>query len=131
MLPLSAPGCFPTKIIRGLSPRLKSSKMMKLLPPHCSGLSFGISCSLTNAASVSLRHTTAAALNLFQELPLRFDSQPDSNTTLQLAREHRLSVYDAVYLELAIRRRLPLLTFDAELAEAAKRMNVANPLSLQ
>ena len=44
---------------------------------------------------------TAAALNLFQELPLRFDSQPDSNTTLQLAREHRLSVYDAVYLELA------------------------------
>ena len=63
---------------------------------------------------------TAAALNLFQELPLRFDSQPDSNTTLQLAREHRLSVYDAVYLELAIRRHLPLLTFDAQLAEAAK-----------
>ena len=74
---------------------------------------------------------TAAALNFFQELPLRFDSQPDSNTTLQLAREHRLSVYDAVYLELAIRRHLPLLTFDAELAEAAKRMNVGNPLSLQ
>ena len=74
---------------------------------------------------------TAAALNLFQELPLRFDSQPDSSTTLQLARELRLSVYDAVYLELAIRRHVQLLTFDAQLAEAAKRMNVGNPLSLQ
>jgi hypothetical protein len=38
---------------------------------------------------------TAAALNLVQELPLRFDSQPDSDATLQLAREHRLTVYDA------------------------------------
>ena len=61
-----------------------------------------------------------------QELPLRFDSQSDSGTTLQLAREQRLSLYDAVYLELAIRWRLPLLTFDAHLEEAAKRMDVGN-----
>ena len=74
---------------------------------------------------------TAAALNLLQELPLRFDSQADSSTTLQIAREHRLTVYDAVYLELAIRRHLPLLTFDAELAEAAKRMNAGNSFSLK
>jgi predicted nucleic acid-binding protein len=66
-----------------------------------------------------------------QELPLRFDSQSDSGTTLPLAREHRLSLYDAVYLELAIRRHLPLLTFDAHLEEAAKRMNVGNPSYLQ
>jgi len=36
---------------------------------------------------------TAVALNLVQELPLRFDSQPDSDATLQLARAHRLTVY--------------------------------------
>ena len=71
---------------------------------------------------------TAAALNLVQELPMRFDSQADSDTTLQLARAHRLIVYDdAVYLELAVRSRPPLVTFDAALAEAAKRINVSNP----
>ena len=67
---------------------------------------------------------TAVALNLVQELPLRFDSQPDSDTTLQLARAHKLTVYDAVYLELALRRRLPLVTFGAALAEAGSRINL-------
>jgi predicted nucleic acid-binding protein len=44
---------------------------------------------------------------------------------LQLARTHQLTVYDAVYLELAVRRQLPLLTFDGQLAAAAKRLGVA------
>lgn len=63
---------------------------------------------------------TAAALNLVQKLSLRLDGQADSDTTLQLARAHRLTIYDAAYLELAVRRQLPLVTFDAELAEAAR-----------
>ncbi|HEY0790268.1 MAG TPA: type II toxin-antitoxin system VapC family toxin [Chthoniobacterales bacterium] len=67
---------------------------------------------------------TAAALSLFQGLPLQVDGQPDSDTTLQLARDHRLTVYDAVYLELAVRRRLPLFTFDGQLAAAAKRLSL-------
>jgi predicted nucleic acid-binding protein len=67
---------------------------------------------------------TAVALNLLQELPLRFDSQPDSDTTLQLARAHKLTVYDAVYLELALRRHLPLVTFDVALAEAGRRVKL-------
>jgi len=46
------------------------------------------------------------------------------HTTLQLAREHGLTVYNAVYLELALRRHLPLVTLDAALAEAASRLNV-------
>ena len=66
---------------------------------------------------------TAAALSLVQELPLRFDSQPDSDTTLQLGRAHKLTVYDSVYLELAVRRHLPLVTLDAALAEAGGRIN--------
>jgi predicted nucleic acid-binding protein len=63
---------------------------------------------------------TAAALNLVEELPLRLDGQGDSDTTLQLARAHRLTIYDAAYLELAVRRHLPLVTFDTALAEAAR-----------
>ena len=67
---------------------------------------------------------TAAALSVLQGLPLEVDSEPDSGTTLQLARDHRLTVYDAAYLELAVRRHLPLLTFDQQLATAAKRLAI-------
>ena len=63
---------------------------------------------------------TAAALNLVEELPLRLDGQAHSDTTLQLARAHSLTIYDAAYLELAVRRHLPLVTFDNALAEAAR-----------
>jgi predicted nucleic acid-binding protein len=68
---------------------------------------------------------TATALKLVQELPLWLDNQADSEMTLQLARAHGLTVYDAVYLELALRRQLPLVTLDASVAEAARRANVA------
>jgi predicted nucleic acid-binding protein len=67
---------------------------------------------------------TAAALNVLEGLPLQTDNHADSETTLQLARDHRLTVYDAAYLELAVRRRIPLLTFDALLAAAARRLGI-------
>jgi predicted nucleic acid-binding protein len=41
-----------------------------------------------------------------------------------LARQYRLSVYDAAYLELAKRRRLPLMTLDDALRKAARQARV-------
>ena len=46
-------------------------------------------------------------------------------TTLDLAHRHRLTVYDAIYLECAMRNRLPLATLDRELREAAAREGVS------
>lgn len=43
---------------------------------------------------------------------------------LPLARAHRLTVYDAIYLELAERRGLPLATLDEDLATAARSVGV-------
>ncbi len=43
---------------------------------------------------------------------------------LPLAREQGLSVYDAAYLEMAIRRGYPLATKDGKLTDAAKRCGV-------
>ena len=45
--------------------------------------------------------------------------------TRRFAQRHRLTLYDAAYLELAFRRALPLATLDADLARAAKREGVA------
>lgn len=44
--------------------------------------------------------------------------------TLALAMRHNLTVYDAAYLELAIRRRIPLATLDGDLVKAAKKAKV-------
>jgi len=43
---------------------------------------------------------------------------------LPLARDQRLSLYDATYLELASRRRLPLATLDSSLVRAARAVGV-------
>jgi predicted nucleic acid-binding protein len=52
------------------------------------------------------------------------DTAPDSDLVMQLARKHRLTVYDAAYLELALRRALPLATLDMPLAAAARAEGV-------
>lgn len=44
--------------------------------------------------------------------------------TLNLARRYKLSAYDAAYLELALRKGLPLATLDANLAKAATTAGV-------
>ena len=44
---------------------------------------------------------------------------------MALARAHRLTAYDATYLDLALRRNLPLATRDAALARAAAAAGAA------
>jgi predicted nucleic acid-binding protein len=56
------------------------------------------------------------------EFDLEIDEEaPDLAFTelFTLSRKHKLTAYDAVYLELARRRQLPLATLDAELRQAA------------
>jgi predicted nucleic acid-binding protein len=68
-----------------------------------------------------------ATLEDLKLLPIRLDpetAQHAWSSTLQLAVAHKLSVYDAAYLELARRLVLPLATLDEELRAAAKRMGI-------
>ena len=44
---------------------------------------------------------------------------------LALCRTHRLTSYDAIYLDLAIRRSLPLATLDDDLRKAAKKLSIS------
>ena len=53
------------------------------------------------------------------------DHSPDEMTVLALARHHRLTIYDAAYLELALREKLDLATLDAALVAAARSEGVA------
>ena len=61
-------------------------------------------------------------------LRLRVDRDPVALRSIDaLADRHRLSTYDAAYLELAVRRQLPLATLDAALLAAMSVEGVLAP----
>jgi predicted nucleic acid-binding protein len=68
---------------------------------------------------------SATFLLNISRLRIRIDRAPDEGAVLRLARNQRLSVYDAAYLELAQRERLPLATLDDALKRAATSEGVA------
>jgi predicted nucleic acid-binding protein len=58
-------------------------------------------------------------------LRISLDRTPDEPAVMALARRHRLTVYDATYLELALREVVPLATLDQALAAAAQAEGVS------
>lgn len=67
-------------------------------------------------------------LELVVQLPLKVDQETAKKAmteTFMLANDHNLSVYDAAYLELALRHHVPLATLDADLRKAASKVEVA------
>ena len=62
-----------------------------------------------------------------ESLPIQIDpltAYQAFNRTLNIARRYKLSSYDAAYLELAMRKGLPLATLDKQLIKAAMDVNV-------
>jgi predicted nucleic acid-binding protein len=84
-------------------------------------LEMGVRRGRTDAA---FRDATVADLEL---LPIQIDPDTEKyawRATMRLAASHRLTLYDAAYLELAMRRGLPLATLDRELRAAATAENI-------
>ena len=69
-----------------------------------------------------------SALAQLSQLFIPADPDTDAyawTAILQLAGRFELTLYDAAYLELAQRRRLPLATLDRELRDAAAALGIA------
>ena len=88
---------------------------------------------VSNAVVVSERRglLTAAQVKTLtadlEEFSDRVEADPLDvriSVLIETARQTNLTVYDAAYLELAARRRLPLATLDDKLREAARRTGV-------
>jgi len=80
---------------------------------------------LENVLLVNERRKRISALQaregmaLIARLTIDVDLGFTRETLLHIARRHGLSVYDAAYVELALRQQLPLATLDRKLASAA------------
>jgi predicted nucleic acid-binding protein len=62
---------------------------------------------------------TLQFLDFVGRLPIETDGIPDQEAVFALARRHRLTFYDATYLELAQREQIALATLDDALIRAA------------
>jgi predicted nucleic acid-binding protein len=70
---------------------------------------------------------TSTFVTLLEALDISTDTETSLRAlhdTLDLARRYSLSAYDAAYLELALRKSLPLATLDAQLNAAARQAGV-------
>jgi predicted nucleic acid-binding protein len=66
-------------------------------------------------------------VHVLQRMAIQVDAetcQYAMSETLQLARRYNLSSYDAAYLELAMRKAVPLATLDDVLVKAADKIGV-------
>src|SRR4051794_13453402 len=88
---------------------------------------------VANALLVAVRRNRmtdalrTSAISLFSWLDIHVDTETSTlawTSISEAAVTHNLSVYDAAYLELATRKKMPLATCDAALRSAAVRVGV-------
>ncbi len=69
----------------------------------------------------------ASYVDVLAELPIAMDAETEERALreiLALARKEHLTTYDAAYLEIAMRRGIPLATLGKALLRAARRVGV-------
>ena len=77
------------------------------------------------------KETTRKIIAYLRELPIEIDHTISNYSSdygltdiIELGWKYKLSAYDATYLDLAIREKLPLATLDKSLKSAAKELNL-------
>lgn len=70
---------------------------------------------------------SASFIDALAALPIVVDSSTTSramSSVLVVAEQTQLTIYDAAYLELAMREKIPLITLDKAMIKAAKKLGV-------
>ena len=89
----------------------------------------GVLLAATRRGRIAEEEWPAVCANL-EALPIEIDPVSPSRVwgaTLDLARQHNLSAYDAMYLELAVRLQIPLATLDRNLRVAGLAAEIDAP----
>jgi predicted nucleic acid-binding protein len=125
---VSVAWCFPDE--KGPYPQavLESLATQQAIVPSLWPLEVANALLMGERRKRSTPDETLKSVRFLDALPINLDDETRAHAfghTLHLARLHNLSAYDAAYLELAMRRGLPLATLDDKLKTAAKAVGVA------
>ena len=74
------------------------------------------------------RAQASGFLEMLKVLPIGIDTKSihqARETTFELALERQLSAYDAAYLEIALRKQLPIASLDKQINRVAKELGLA------
>jgi predicted nucleic acid-binding protein len=116
-----APGANPSGVAYA-GAALKTLKESQALTPSLWPLEVGNVIAKLEAKNIVTEADSQRFIALLGRLDILTDAATANRAlgdTLNLARRYGLSVYDAAYLELALRMSHPLATLDADLAKAA------------
>lgn len=107
---------------------LDALKSATAIVPGLWGLEVTNVLARAEAAGLVSEARSETFLGMLQNLDIAVDPATPAHAlgaTLHLARRHKLSAYDAAYLELAMRAGLPLATLDDKLVKAARKVGVS------
>ena len=106
---------------------LDAMKVADAIVPETWALEVANVIARAEAKALVTEARSGAFLAMLEDVSIEVDAATFAHalgTTLQLARRNKLSAYDASYLELALRRGIPLATLDEDLQKAAKKAGV-------
>ncbi len=119
--------CFPDEKAPYPQAALDSLAKVRAFVPSLWPFEVGNALLMGERRKRSTQADTASWLAFLNPLPITVDDETTTRAwtdVLGLARMHNLSASDAAYLELALRRGLPLATLDDKLKAAAKAIGV-------
>lgn len=99
----------------------------QVIVPTTWGLEIANVIAKSEARGILMPSRSQAFLLALEAAPIDCDGDTHAralDNTLALARRYDLSAYDASYLELALRRSVPLASLDKDLTKAAQRAGV-------
>ena len=120
--------CFKDELTEAISQLLEQLQSGTAAVPTLWPLEVANVLALAERRSRITAAESARLIALLATLDISVDGEAPSLAfarILDLAREGRLTVYDAAYLELAMRLGVPLATKDRALSDAAVRLGVA------
>ena len=106
---------------------LDAMKVASAIVPATWGLEVANVIARAEAKALVTEARSGAFLEMLDGVSIEVDAATFAHALgaiLHLARRYKLSAYDASYLELALRRGIPLATLDEDLQKAAKKVGV-------
>jgi predicted nucleic acid-binding protein len=96
------------------------TKDCEIISPEVLPFEIGNALSAMNKQKKLSENEILECFTIFNQIPVRF-----VETALQIAIRNNIYAYDAYYLEIAKRLKIPLLTLDNKMIEVAKKMKIS------